>query len=87
MATAAMGYGERRFGAAYAGRIALALVGLGLLAGLWSAQNKMSTPAPPSLVWISIGLMVAVAAAWIALGKSALIISDSGVRRESVLGQ
>jgi hypothetical protein len=87
MATVAMAYGERRFGAAYPARIALALVAFVFLAILWSTQNKMSTPAPPSLVWISIGLMVAVAALWIVLGKTVLIINDSGVRRESILGQ
>jgi hypothetical protein len=31
--------------------------------------------------------MFAVAGLWIALGKAVLIISDSGVRRESILGQ
>jgi hypothetical protein len=31
--------------------------------------------------------MLIVAALWVALGKSVLIINDSGVRRESVLGQ
>ena len=87
MATAAMAYGERRFGAAYTARIVLALVALGLLGGLWASQNKAGTPAPPSLVWFSIGLMVAVAAVWIVLGKTVLILNDSGVRRESVLGQ
>jgi hypothetical protein len=35
----------------------------------------------------SIGALAAVAALWVALSKSALIISDSGVRTESVLGQ
>ena len=87
MATAAMAFGERRFGAAYTARIFLALVTLGVLVGLWAAQNKMGTSVPPSLVWISIGLMLAVVGMWIALGKSVLIINDAGVRRESILGQ
>ena len=87
MATAVMAYGERRFGAAYTARIFLALVALGILVGLWAAQNKTGTSVPPSLVWISIGLMVAVAGMWIALGKTTLIINDAGVRRESILGQ
>jgi len=87
MATAAMSYGERRFEAAYTARIVLALIALGLLGGLWGAQNKAATSAPPALLWISVGVMVAVAALWIALGKSVLIINDSGIRRESVLGQ
>jgi hypothetical protein len=38
-------------------------------------------------MWISIGLVGACAALWIALGKTVLTISDSGVRRESMLGQ
>jgi len=36
---------------------------------------------------ISIGLVLATAAFWVVLGKSALIINDSGVRRESMFGQ
>jgi hypothetical protein len=86
MATAAMAYGERRFGAAYTARIILALAAVGLVMGLWATQNK-ATPAPPALLWISVGVMVAVAGLWIALGKTVLIINDSGVRRESILGQ
>jgi Family of unknown function (DUF6585) len=81
-----MAYGERRFEAAYTARIILALAALGLLAGLWSTQNK-ATPASPALLWGSIAVMLAVAGLWIALGKTVLIINDSGVRRESILGQ
>jgi hypothetical protein len=87
MATAAMAYGERRFEAAYTARILGTLGALGLIIGIWAEQNKTGTSAPPALVWISIGLMFAVAALWIVLGKTVLIINDSGVRRESVLGQ
>ena len=87
MATAAMSYGERRFGAAYTGRIVLALGVLGLLVGLWAAQNDPRSSAHPNLVWVSIGLMATVVALWVVLGKSALIINDFGVRRESVRGQ
>ena len=87
MATAAMAYGERRFEAAYTARIGVALLALGLLAGLWAAQNKASTPASPALLWISVGLLTAVTGLWIAMGKTVLIINDSGVRRESIFGQ
>lgn len=87
MATTAMTYGERRFGAAYTLRVFLALGVLGLLIGLWAAQNDLHTASHPLLMWISIGLVAAVAALWIAIGKSALIINDAGVRSESVLGQ
>ena len=87
MATAAMAYGERRFEAAYTARIVLALAALGLVVGLWGTQSKASTPAPPALLWISIGVVAAVAGLWIVLGKAVLIINDSGVRRESILGQ
>lgn len=87
MATAAMGYGERRFGAAYTGRILLALGVLGVIVGIWAAQDDPSTSSHPGLVWISIGLVAACAALWIALGKTVLILNDFGVRRESVLGQ
>jgi hypothetical protein len=87
MATTAMAYGERRFGAAYTGRIVLALGVLGLVVGLWAALPDPRASAHPNLLWVSIGLMLAVAALWVVLGKSVLIINDSGVRRESVLGQ
>jgi hypothetical protein len=87
MASAAMAYGERRFGAAYTGRIVLALVVLGVIAGLWAAQDNPRTSAHPTLLWVSITLVFAVAATWILSGKSVLIINDAGVRQESVLGQ
>ncbi len=87
MATAAMAYGERRFGAAYTLRIFLALGVVGLVVGLWAAQDDPRTSAHPNLLWVSIGLVFAVAALWVALGKTVLIINDSGVQRESILGQ
>src|SRR5260370_15827571 len=85
MATAAMAYGERRFEAAYTLRILVALGVLGLVVGLWASQDDPRTSAHPALLWISTGLMVAASALWVALGKTALIINDSGVRREGVL--
>lgn len=87
MATAAMVYGERRFGAAYTVRTLLVLGVLGLVVGLWAVQDDPRALAHPTLLWVSIGLMLTVAALWVVLGKSVLIINDSGVRRESVLGQ
>ena len=86
MATAAMAYGERRFGAAYTARILVVLAILGLLAGLWASQDDPGTTSHPTLLWISIALGFAAVVSWLALGKSALIISDSGVRRESLFG-
>jgi len=87
MATAVMAHGERRFGAAYTVRILTALGVLSVLVGLWAGQDAPRNSSHPALIWISIGLVGAFAALWIALGKTVLIISDSGVRRESVLGQ
>jgi hypothetical protein len=87
MVTPAMAYGERRFGANYAAHIFVALGVLGLLVGLWAGQADPHASAHPALLWISIGLVVAAAGLCVALGKTALIISDSGVRRESILGQ
>jgi hypothetical protein len=87
MATPVMAYGERRFGAAYTARILVALVAAGLLMGLWAPQNDPRSASHPALMWISIGLVFAVAALWVVLAKSALIINHSGVRRESALGQ
>ena len=83
-----MAYGEQRFGAAYTLRILVVLGVLGVLAGLWAAaQDDPHSASHPILVWISVGLVVAGTALWVALGKSVLIINHSGVRRESVLGQ
>jgi hypothetical protein len=85
MASPTMAYGERCFGAAYTIRVFAALAILGLLIGLWA--DDPNTASHPELMWVSIGLVAAVAAMWIVLGKTILIINDSGVRRESVLGQ
>src|ERR1700693_4207268 len=85
MATPTMSYGERRFGAAYSIRIFVVLGVLGLLIGLWADDPNPTTH--PELMWISIALVAAVAGLWIVLAKNALIINDSGVRRESAFGQ
>src|SRR4029077_17102833 len=58
-----------------------------LVVGLWAGQDDPHASAHPALLWISIGLLVAAATLCVALGKTALIINDSGVRRESILGQ
>lgn len=77
MASAAMAYGERRFGATYAARIFLVLGVVGLVVGLWSAQADPRTSAHPNLLWVSIGLLLTVPVLWIVLGKSVLIINVS----------
>ena len=87
MATAAMAYGERRFGAAYTTRIFLALGVAGVLVGLWTSLDDPRAVSHPTLMWISIGLVAALAVLWVALGKGALTISDAGVRTESLFGQ
>ena len=87
MATTALAYGERRFGAAYTARIIVALVVLGFLAGLWASQDDPRIASHPTLLWISLALGFAGVGLWIVMGKSALTISDSGVRRESAFGQ
>jgi len=87
VATAGMVYGEHRYGAAYTVRIFLTLVVLGLFVGLWTGKADPHTSSHSPLMWISIGLAVAVAAVWIVQGRSALTINDSGVRRESIFGQ
>src|SRR4029077_8600790 len=58
-----------------------------LVVGLWAGQDDPHASAHPALLWISIWVLVAGATLWVALSKTVLIISDSGVRRESVLGQ
>ena len=88
MATAALAYGERRFGAAYTVRIFATLVVLGLLVGLWGASSDDPKGLSSDILkWVSLGCVVALAALWIALGKSALVLSNAGVRRESVFGR
>jgi hypothetical protein len=87
MATAVMVQGERRFGAAYTVRIGLALGVVGLLAGLWASQRDPRLSSHQTLMWISIALVSAVAALWVALGKTSLTITDFGLRYESMLGQ
>jgi len=79
--------GERRFGAAHTARIIVVLVVLGFLAVMWASQEDPRIASHPTLLWISIALGFAGVGLWIVLGKSALTISDSGVRRESAFGQ
>jgi hypothetical protein len=50
-------------------------------------QADPRTSAHPTLLWVSVGLVFTVAALWVVLDKSALILNDAGVRKESVLGQ
>ena len=87
MATAAMAYGERRFGASYTIRLFIVLGVLGVLVGIWATQSDSQTTSHPTLLWISVAVVLAGVAVWAAIGKSALIISDSGIRRESLTGQ
>jgi len=86
MATAAMAYGERRFGASYSIRIFTGLVVLGFLVGLWVSQVDPRAASHPTLMWVSVGILVAFAAFWILFGKSTLIVNDAGVRREWAFG-
>src|SRR5215470_5011995 len=87
MATAALTYGERRFGAAYTARILVVLVLSGFLIGMWASQDDPRITSHPTLLLISIALGLAGVGFWVALGKSAVVIGDSGVRRESLFGQ
>ena len=50
-------------------------------------QADPRTSAHPTLLWVSVGLVFTVVAVWVVLGKSALILNDAGVRKESILGQ
>lgn len=87
MATAAMAYGENRFGATYTLRLLVALGIFITLTGLWAAQADSHSASHPTVLWVSVGLVAAGVALWIALGKSVLIINQAGVRRESAFGQ
>ena len=87
MATAGLAYGERRFGAAYKARILMVLVLSGFLIGMWASLDDPRITSHPTLLSISIALGLAAVGFWVALGKSAVVVSDSGVRRESLFGQ
>lgn len=87
MASPAMAYGERRFAAAYTARVLVTLLVAGLLFGFWAAQNDPRSGSHPNLIWLSIAVIASVAVFWILQTKSALIINDAGVRRESAFGQ
>jgi hypothetical protein len=64
-----------------------ALVVLGLMVGIWVAQADPRPASHPSLMWVSVGILGALAAFWILFGKNTLTISDSGIRCESAFGQ
>ena len=87
MATATMTYGERRFRASYFERVLVLLGGFGIVLIMWVAQDNPRPSAHPTLVYASVGLIAAALATCILLGKSVLIINDSGVRRETAFGQ
>src|SRR5690349_10090564 len=87
MASPAMAYGERRFAAAYTARVLVTLLVAGLIFGFWAAQNDPRSGSHPNLIWLSIAVIASVAVFWILQTKSALIINDAGVRRESAFGQ
>jgi hypothetical protein len=57
------------------------------MVGIWAAQEDPRPVSHSTLMWVSVGILGALAAFWILFGKSTLTISDSGIRRESVFGQ
>jgi len=87
MATAGITYGERRFRASYFERILVAAGALGFLVALWVGQKDSDISSHPERMYITIIVLAVAGAAWVLLGKTALIINDSGVRRESAFGQ
>jgi hypothetical protein len=87
MESAGLAYGERRFGATYTARILVVAILLGVLGGVWGSQDDPRIASHPALLWISIALGAVGIGLWIVLGKSVLILNDSGVRRESLFSQ
>ena len=87
MATPALAYGERRFGAALTGRLLIIFAVLLFLVSMWASQNDPRVASHPTLLGISVALAAAAVGFWILMSKSAVIVSDAGVRRESALGQ
>jgi uncharacterized membrane protein YeaQ/YmgE (transglycosylase-associated protein family) len=45
------------------------LVVLGFLVGLWVSQNDPRPEAHPTLMWVSVGMVGALAAFWLLFGK------------------
>jgi hypothetical protein len=86
MAATSVGFGEHRFGPSLVSRVLLVFGVLLALVLVWAMADKPSPSLHPGLLWASIGIAIAGAGAWIAIGKTALIISERGVRRESVFG-
>src|SRR5581483_1206170 len=65
-----------------------ALAVLGALAGFWAAASEDPAGTPhDTLKWASILAIAALAGFWFVAGKSALTLSDAGVRRESMFGR
>jgi hypothetical protein len=86
MATAGLSYGEHRFGQTWAIRVLVALVVLGIMVGLWVSFPDPRPAMHPTLLWVSIAMVLAYAGLCAAIGKTVLTISDQGVRRESLFG-
>jgi hypothetical protein len=63
------------------------LVLSGFLIGMWASQDDPRITSHPTLRSASIALVLAGIGFWVALGKGAVVVSDSGVRRESLFGQ
>jgi Bacterial PH domain len=87
MTTAGLSFAEHRFGQTYATRIFLAVLMLGTLFLAWSTVDNPTPSAHLTLLWISVGTVLALVALWIVIGKTVLTISDQGVRRDSVFGR
>ena len=87
MASASLGYGEHKFGQTWAIRALLALVMLGFLAGMWVSVDDPNPASHPTLLLISLGVVLAYAGLCLVIGKQVLTISDQGVRRESMFGE
>jgi hypothetical protein len=86
MAAAGSGYGEHKCGPSLLARLVLAFGVLLPIIFIWAMADDPSPSSNPTLVWISVGLLIAGVVAWIAIGKTQLTINDQGVRRESILG-
>jgi hypothetical protein len=87
MAGPSLGFGERTYKQNTAWRAALAILIFLPVAIAWSVVDDPTPSANPTLVWITAGLAILYAAAWVAIGKTVLTVTDQGVRRESIFGR
>lgn len=86
MATPDLSFGQRRFRKTYNLRFALALLTLALLYTAWFFLGEPALAVESAFFWMLVAAVLLNVAACIAIGSSVLILSDQGIRWESIFG-